>query len=82
MAHIQYGDELNFDNVVDAFTIRSIEDVLPIRFDTIRESWVVCEQGKATHMMIKVADDNHERYMFVEIGKCDNIYLLADAIVD
>lgn len=83
MANLQYGDTLDFQrNTSNSFIIRSVEDVVPIKFDSIKEVWVVCAQKDASHMMIEVADDCHSWYMFIEIGKCDNLYLLADAIVD
>lgn len=86
MANLQYGDIVEFpDN--NTFQINSIQDVAPIKFDTIEEQWVVCEQSKATHMLIvantsKCIDSSKTEYIMIEIGKCENIYLLADAIVD
>ena len=83
MANLQYGDTLSFPrDASNAFTIRSVENVVPIKFDSIKEEWVVCSQEDASHMMIEVVDDFHSRYMFIEIGKCENLYLLADAIVE
>ena len=84
MANLQYGDKVQFP--VTPLQVNEIVDVAPIRYDTIEESWIVCEQSKATHMLVvmNVSDyaDLHEiKYMTVEIGKCENIYLLADAIV-
>ena len=83
--NLQYGEKLDLKNISDsyAFTIRTIESVTPIRYNAVEESWIVCEQGKATHMMIEIIDDlGRNRYMFIKIGECENIYLLADAIVD
>lgn len=85
MANLQYGDHI--DLPVSAFQISGIQNVVPIRFDTINEQWMVCAQKNATHMLI-VADTSTKvgfdktSYMMIEIGKCDNLYLLADAIVD
>lgn len=85
MTNLQFGDHLRFP--VQAFQINSIQNVVPIRFDTINEDWIVCEQKNATHMLI-IADTSMRAgfgktsYMMIEIGKCENIYLLADAIVD
>ena len=86
MAKLQYGDIIEFpDN--NTFKINSIQDVVPIKFDTIEEQWVVCEQSKATHMLIiantsECIDSSKTEYIMIEIGKCENLYLLADAIVD
>ena len=80
---LQYGDTIKFAYVPKCIT--NIICVVPTRYDAIDESWIVCEQGKATHMMIvtEVSDGVHElEYRLIEIGKCENIYLLADAIVD
>ena len=82
---LYYGDTIKF--LIPPHNIHSIIDVAPVKFDTIEEEWVVVAQQDATHMMI-VADvtfDNnvHEtKYAMIEIGKCNNLYLLADAIVD
>lgn len=83
MANLQYGDTVNFSNVhINLFRIDGITDVVPIRFDTILENWVVCEQNKATHMLIVMNTSSGIQNAMIEIGKCENIYLLADAIVD
>ena len=51
MANLQYGDIIEFpDNNI--FQINSIQDVVPIKFDTIEEQWVVVAQQDATHMLI------------------------------
>lgn len=86
MANLQYGDTIkNLPSTTIYPT--SITDVVPIRFDAIIGEWIVCEQRKATHMLIKVdAVDMEDRdistSIIIEIGKCENLYLLADAIVD
>lgn len=83
---LQYGDIVEFpDN--NTFQINGIEDVVPIKFDTIDEQWVVCAQKDATHMLITAntsrnIDSTKMEYMMIEIGKCENLFLLADAIVD
>lgn len=83
---------LNFGDTIDlqygsTSQINKIYGVYPIRFDTINENWIVCQQNKATHMLLVVdtyrdIDSNKTEYIMIEIGKCDNIYMLADAIVD
>lgn len=83
--NLQYGDKVKFP--VTPQQINKVINVVPIRFDTIDESWIVCEQKNATHMLIvmevsRYVDSSEIKYMMIEIGKCDNIYLLADAIVD
>ena len=83
MANLQFGDRVKFTTPPQV--ISSIIDVVPLRFDALREDWVVCEQKKATHMLMTmdVVDCEHEvKHMMIEIGKCENVYLLADAIVD
>lgn len=86
MANLQYGDIIEFpDN--NTFQINSIQDVVPIKFDTIDEQWVVVAQQDATHMLItantsRCVDSTKTEYIMIEIGKCDNLYMLADAIVD
>lgn len=86
MAKLQYGDTVKFpESHNDASKINGIQDVVPIRFDTIEEQWVVCEQSKATHMLIIATVTRivcKTEYIMIEIGKCENLYLLADAIVD
>ena len=85
MPNLQYGDKLNFRSLVqdNSFTMASVECVVPIRFNSLDETWVVCEQNKATHMMIEALDNfGRYKYIFIKIGECENIYLLADAIVD
>lgn len=83
---LQYGDIIEFpDN--NTFKINGIEQVVPIKFDTIDEQWVVCAQKDATHMLVvantsRNIDSSKNEYVMIEIGKCDNLYLLADAIVD
>ena len=86
MANLQFGDHIDFSNV-SMHQIDSIQDVVPIKFDTINEAWTVCAQKNATHMLIvanmsKDIDNTKTEYIMIEIGKCENIYLLADAIVD
>ena len=85
MANLKLGDKIQFFQ--PPCQINEIVDVAPVRFDTIEETWVVCPQAKATHMlMVMNVSDNIDlqeiKYMMIEIGKCGNIYLLADAIVD
>lgn len=81
MASLQYGDTIKFDTA-KPIRISGIVDVAPIKFDTIDEQWVVVAQGDATHMLIMVNTNNGIDYLTIEIGKCDQLYLLADAIVD
>lgn len=86
MASLQYGDTIKFDTA-KPFQLNSVIDVVPIKFDTINEQWVVCAQNKATHMLIVAnmstdIDTHNVEYIMIEIGKCNNLYLLADAIVD
>lgn len=85
MANLQFGDHIELP--ASTFQINGIQNVVPIRFDTIDEEWVVCAQKNATHMLIVVdtcreIDINKTEYIVIEIGKCNNLYLLADAIVD
>lgn len=86
MANLQYGDLVKLPKN-NTLQIDGINDVVPIKFDTINEQWIVCEQNNATHMLI-VANTHvcikgvRTDYFIIEIGKCENIYLLADAIVD
>lgn len=80
MANLQYGDKINFAfsksiNVVD------ITDVVPVRFDSINEEWMVVAQKDATHMLIVMSTESGIEHIMIEIGKCENLYLLADAIV-
>ena len=80
---LQYGDAIRFAYIPKC--IINIIDVVPVKYDAVSDNWVVCEQNKATHMMIvtEVSDGVHElEYRLIEIGKCENIYFLADAIVD
>ena len=85
MANLQFGDHIELP--ISTFQINGIQNVVPIRFDTINEDWIVCAQKNATHMLI-VADTSTKvgfekiSHMMIEIGKCKNLYLLADAIVD
>lgn len=87
MSNLQYGDKLDFNNChQNLFQINEIIDVAPIKFDTIEESWVVCSQNDATHMFMVMdtsinVDSHGVKYAMIEIGKCINIYLLADVIV-
>ena len=80
MANLQLGDKIVFP--ADPNQINEIMDVVPIRFDTLQECWIVCPQDKATHMLIVVDVTTTTKYVMIEIGKCKNLYLLADAIVD
>lgn len=80
MARLQYGDTINFNGRIQPIYAEKIQEVVPVKFDTINEQWVVCEQSKATHMLIVIDAGNIEHIM-IEIGKCENTYLLADAIV-
>ena len=87
MANLQYGDIVKFQYCGSVFEINEIVDVAPIRFDTINEDWIVCAQNDATHMLIVANVSTHVdldeiKYMMIEIGKCKNLYLLADAIVE
>jgi hypothetical protein len=80
------GDTIKF--LIPPYIIKNIVSVDPVKFDTINEQWVVCAQNHATHMMmhIEVTELDSTLYemktVLIEIGKCENIYLLADAIVD
>ena len=84
---LQYGDTVILPDSC-TFKINGIDEVVPIKFDTIEEQWVVCEQRRATHMLIamnisrNVDDYNKTEYAMIEIGKCENLFLLADALVD
>ena len=85
MANLQYGNHIKLPATVSQ--INGIQNVVPIRFDTIDEDWVICAQKNATHMLIiaetcREIDIINTSYMIIEIGKCENIYLLADAIVE
>lgn len=83
---LQYGDIIKLpDN--NTFKINKILNVVPIKFDTIKEEWIVCAQKDTTHMLIIIdtsnnIDENKIEYIMIEIGKCENLYLLADAIVE
>lgn len=81
MARLQYGDTINFNNRIQPIYAEKIQEVVPVKFDAISEQWVVVAQQNATHMLIIIDAGNIEHIM-IEIGKCENIYLLADAIVD
>ena len=86
MANLQYGDMINNLPNTNIF-VTGINDVVPVRFDGISGKWVVCEQSRASHMFITMsATDMEDRdiitTMMIEIGKCENLYLLADALVD
>lgn len=83
MANLQFGDTIKFETA-KPIEIHSILDVVPVKYDTIDEQWIVVAQTNATHMLIMVSTntDAMVEYMLIEIGKCENIYLLADAIVD
>lgn len=83
---LQYGDIIKYLPNTTIYPTK-ITDVVPIKFDGTTGEWVVCEQGKATHMMITMnavdmEDNDISTNIIIEIGKCENIYLLADAIVD
>lgn len=80
MANLQFGDHLDFSNI-PMHHIDKIQEVVPIKYDTIEEAWVVVAQKDATHMIIVIQNTRTE-YIMLEIGKCENLYLLADAIVD
>lgn len=83
MANLQYGDIIQFpkdsDNIIEP---TSIDNVIPIKYDSFDEVYTVCAQDDATHMMIVMSTNDTDKYIIIEIGKCDNLYLLADAIVD
>lgn len=82
MANLKFGDVINFENAKIDW-ISKIQEVVPIKYDTIDEQWVVEAQGDATHMLIIINDElGITRHILFEIGKCENIYLLADAIVN
>ena len=85
MANLQFGDVVKYLPKTTIYPTK-ITNVVPIMFDAFIGSWVVCEQTKATHMMITMdavdmEDANISTNMIIEIGKCENLYLLADAIV-
>ena len=82
MATMKFGDRINFSNTQIRW-VSKIQEVVPIKYDTIGEAWVVVAQQDATHMLIVIEEElGNTEYIMFEIGKCDNIYLLADAIVD
>lgn len=85
MANLQFGDHIQLP--ASTFQISGIQNVVPIRYDTINENWIICAQKNATHMLIvadmcREIDINKTGCIVIEIGKCNNLYLLADAIVD
>lgn len=79
----QYGDVIQFpensDNIIEPV---SIDNVTPIKYDSFNETYYVCAQKDATHMLVIMSTNDSDKYIIIEIGKCENIYLLADAIVD
>ena len=84
MANLQLGDKIKFP--VAPLKINGMVDVAPVKFDAVEENWVVCPQVNATHMVIIMNVSNSAgmqeiEYRLIEIGKCENTYLLADAIV-
>lgn len=85
MANLQYGDKIKFQS--PPHKLNKVVDVVPIKFDIFEEDWVVVAQQDATHMLItidisgKIGLQKIE-YIMIEIGECENLYLLADAIVD
>lgn len=86
MANLQYGDSILALPETTMY-ITGITDVVPVKFDAIEGNWVVCGQNDATHMLIKMtATDSEDKDVstvnMIEIGKCKNLYLLADAIVE
>ena len=86
MPNMRYGDIIALPSN-NTLQMNKIYDVLPIKFDPIEERWLVCAQDNATHMLIvtdmsRNIDDSNTMYIMVEIGKCDNLYLLADAMVE
>lgn len=82
MANLQYGDTVIFDTAFPTF-IKGITDVAPIKYDSINEQWTVVAQKDATHMLITMENTGgNTEYILIEIGKCENLYLLADAIVE
>jgi hypothetical protein len=83
MANLQYGDTIKFPICSsDIIECTSIDNVMPMKYDGTNENWIICEQNNATHMLIVLSTDEGDKYITIEIGKCDNLYLLADAIVD
>ena len=85
MANLQFGDHIKLPT--STHQINGVQNVVPIRYDTINENWIICAQKNATHMLIVVdacneIDTSKTEYIVIEIGKCKNLYLLADAIVD
>lgn len=83
MAKLQFGDHIDFSRATLTH-IDGIQEVVAVKYDTIDEAWTVVAQQDATHMLIIMRDSymSKEKYIMFEIGKCENIYLLADAIVD
>ena len=82
MANLKFGDTIKFETA-KPIEITNILDVVPVKFDTMDEQWVMVAQQDATHMLIIISTDTDAivEYLMFEIGKCENIYLLADAIV-
>jgi hypothetical protein len=84
MGKLQYGDLIKLPD--KARQLKIIADVVPVKYNSIEESWIVCEQSNATHMLIVTLESiqgiEEVGYIMIEIGKCENLYLLADAMVD
>ena len=81
MANLQYGDTIKNLPSTTVY-VTSITDVVPVKFDSINEEWTVVAQKDATHMLIAMITESDVEHIMIEIGKCENLYLLADAIVD
>lgn len=86
MANLQYGDTIK-NLPKTTMYVTGITDVVPVKFDGTIGEWVVCAQKDATHMFIKMnaidsEDNDVSTVNMIEIGKCENLYLLADAIIE
>jgi hypothetical protein len=80
---LQFGESVQIKYTENISTIRKIIDVVPVEYDAIKEAYIVCKQDDATFMVIRHLNDEDELCcIFIEIGECENLYLLADAIVD
>lgn len=69
----------NYDETIDVdplIIVEEINNVLPVRYNGIMESYVVTSPAQATHMLI-ITDDGQ---IMIDIN-CKNMYLLADSIV-
>lgn len=80
---LNYGDTVHVSadqNDPDCVQeIAKIVDVNPVRWDGIKESWVVCEEIKRSHQLMRYVDGlGRLRLMFIA-NSCDRT-LLVDLI--